>query len=186
MLESLIPAILEQKVTGTEAHRAYHGLVWRYGEPAPGPVELGLRVMPGSTTLAALPYWAYHPLGVERRRADLIRAILAAATFERLVDGPLADAYGRLRSILDRTVDGRRGRRPGAGRCRRRQRRRFPPAASGGLRTGRRTARDRRAHGRVARAVPGRRALVVRLLELSGVQAPRYGPRLAPRRIEGI
>ena len=32
----------------------------------------------------------------------------------------------------------------------------------------------------------GRRALVVRLLELSGIQAPRYGPRLAPRRIEGI
>src|SRR6187397_1806700 len=32
----------------------------------------------------------------------------------------------------------------------------------------------------------GRRALVVRLLELSGISAPRYGPRLAPRRIEGI
>ncbi len=32
----------------------------------------------------------------------------------------------------------------------------------------------------------GRRALVVRLLELSGMQAPRYGPRLSPRRIEGI
>jgi len=32
----------------------------------------------------------------------------------------------------------------------------------------------------------GRRALVVRLLELSGIQAPRYGPRLAPRRIDGI
>ena len=32
----------------------------------------------------------------------------------------------------------------------------------------------------------GRRALVVRLLELSGVRAPRYGPRLSPRRIEGI
>ena len=32
----------------------------------------------------------------------------------------------------------------------------------------------------------GRRALVVRLLELSGVRAPRYGPRLAPRRIEAI
>jgi hypothetical protein len=32
----------------------------------------------------------------------------------------------------------------------------------------------------------GQRALVVRLLELSGVAPPRYGPRLAPRRIEGI
>ena len=30
----------------------------------------------------------------------------------------------------------------------------------------------------------GERARVVRLLELSGINAPRYGPRLAPRRIE--
>jgi hypothetical protein len=32
----------------------------------------------------------------------------------------------------------------------------------------------------------GRRALVVRLLELGGPRPPRYGPRLAPRRIEAI
>jgi 3-methyladenine DNA glycosylase/8-oxoguanine DNA glycosylase len=32
----------------------------------------------------------------------------------------------------------------------------------------------------------GRRALVVRLLESSGLRAPRYGPRLAPRGIAGI
>ena len=31
----------------------------------------------------------------------------------------------------------------------------------------------------------GQRALVVRWLELSGIAAPRYGPRLALRRIEG-
>ena len=30
----------------------------------------------------------------------------------------------------------------------------------------------------------GRRAYVVRLLELSGLRPPRYGPRLTPRRIE--
>ena len=30
----------------------------------------------------------------------------------------------------------------------------------------------------------GQRARVVRLLEMSGIQAPRYGPRLAGRRIE--
>jgi hypothetical protein len=32
----------------------------------------------------------------------------------------------------------------------------------------------------------GRRALVVRLLESSGIRAPRYGPRLAPRGIAAI
>jgi hypothetical protein len=30
----------------------------------------------------------------------------------------------------------------------------------------------------------GRRALVIRLLESSGLRVPRYGPRLSPRRIE--
>ena len=30
----------------------------------------------------------------------------------------------------------------------------------------------------------GERAKVIRLLELSGIAAPRYGPRLAARRIE--
>jgi 3-methyladenine DNA glycosylase/8-oxoguanine DNA glycosylase len=30
----------------------------------------------------------------------------------------------------------------------------------------------------------GRRAIVVRLLELSGIRPPRYGPRLSARRIE--
>ena len=32
----------------------------------------------------------------------------------------------------------------------------------------------------------GQRARVIRLLELSGIRAPRYGPRLTPRRIEDL
>jgi 3-methyladenine DNA glycosylase/8-oxoguanine DNA glycosylase len=188
VLESLIPAILEQKVTGTEAHRTFHGLVRRYGEPAPGPAELGLRVFPTPSTLAALPYWAFHPLGLERRRADLIRAIARdATTFEGLVDGPLETAYARLRSI------------PGIGPW---------TAAEVGVRAlgdvdavsvgdfhlphlvayalaGEPRATDARML-ELLEPYRGRRALVVRLLELSGMQAPRYGPRLAPRRIEGI
>jgi 3-methyladenine DNA glycosylase/8-oxoguanine DNA glycosylase len=32
----------------------------------------------------------------------------------------------------------------------------------------------------------GRRALVIRLLELSGIRAPRYGPRLTARRIDDL
>jgi 3-methyladenine DNA glycosylase/8-oxoguanine DNA glycosylase len=188
VLESLIPAILEQKVTGTEAHRTWHALVRRYGEPAPGPAELGLRVSPAPATLAALPYWAYHPLGLERRRADLIRAISRdAAAFEALVDAPLETAYARLRSI------------PGIGAW---------TAAEVGVRAlgdvdavsvgdfhlphlvayalaGEPRATDARML-ELLEPYRGRRALVVRLLELSGLRAPRYGPRLAPRRIEGI
>jgi 3-methyladenine DNA glycosylase/8-oxoguanine DNA glycosylase len=188
ILESLIPAILEQKVTGSEAHRTWHALVRRYGEPAPGPGDLGLRVFPAPATLASLPYWAYHPLGLERRRADLIRAISRdAAAFEALVDAPLETAYARLRSI------------PGIGPW---------TAAEVGVRAlgdvdavsvgdfhlphlvayalaGEPRATDARML-ELLEPYRGRRALVVRLLESSGIQAPRYGPRLAPRRIEGI
>jgi 3-methyladenine DNA glycosylase/8-oxoguanine DNA glycosylase len=32
----------------------------------------------------------------------------------------------------------------------------------------------------------GQRGRVIRLLELAGFGAPRYGPRLSPRRIDGI
>ena len=188
VMESLIAAILEQKVTGTEAHRAWHGLVRRHGEPAPGPSELGLRLLPSPAALAALPYWAYHTLGVERRRADLVRALARDATrLEALTDLSLTAAYARLRSI------------PGIGPW---------TAAEVGVRAlgdvdavsvgdfhlphlvayalaGEPRATDARML-ELLEPYRGRRALVVRLLELSGVRAPRYGPRLAPRRIESI
>lgn len=188
VLDSLIGAILEQKVTGSEAHRAWHGLVHRYGEPAPGPSALGLRVLPAPATLAALPYWSYHELGVERRRAELIRAIARrSATFESIVELAYPDAYARLQAV------------PGIGPW---------TAAEVGVRAlgdvdavsvgdfhlphlvayalaGEPRATDARML-ELLEPYRGRRALVVRLLELSGIRAPRFGPRLAPRRIEGI
>jgi 3-methyladenine DNA glycosylase/8-oxoguanine DNA glycosylase len=188
VLDALVAAILEQKVTGTEAHRAWHGLVRHHGEPAPGPAQLGLRLLPAAATLAALPYWSYHVLGLERRRAELIRAVARrAAWFEAIVDLPLADAYARLRSV------------PGIGPW---------TAAEIGVRAlgdvdavsvgdfhlphlvsyalaGEPRADDARML-ELLEPFSGKRALVVRLLELSGAQAPKYGPRLAPRRIEGI
>jgi len=188
VLDSLIAAILEQKVTGGEAHRAWHGLVRRYCEPAPGPPELGLRLLPAPSTLAALPYWAYHVLGLEQRRAELVRAVARRASwFEAIVDLPLPDAYARLRSV------------PGIGPW---------TAAEVGVRVlgdvDAVSVGDFHLPNLVAYALAGeprgddarmlellepfrgRRALVVRLLELSGIRAPRYGPRLSPRRIEGI
>src|SRR4029078_1496116 len=42
VLEALIPAILEQKVTGVEARRAYRGIIARWRETAPWP--LGVRL----------------------------------------------------------------------------------------------------------------------------------------------
>ena len=188
VLESLIPAILEQKVTGQEARRAWLGIVLAFGEPAPGPAEWRLRLPPTAATLAALPYYDYHPFGVERRRADLIRKVTARASwFEAIGDLPFADAYARLTAV------------PGIGPW---------TAAEVGVRAlGDEDAvsvGDFHLPNLVAFALAGeprgddarmlellepyrgRRALVIRLLELSGIRAPRYGPRLSPRWIDDL
>jgi len=98
VIEALVPSILEQKVTGREAFRSYCALVRQYGERAPGSVDLQLP--PAPQVLAELPYWAYHPLGIERRRADIVRRACArAARLEEAASMPIADAYRRLQAI---------------------------------------------------------------------------------------
>jgi 3-methyladenine DNA glycosylase/8-oxoguanine DNA glycosylase len=92
----VLRAILEQKVTGKEAHRAYRGICREFGEPAPGPVELMLP--PDPEAIAATPYWRFHPYGVEQRRTQtLLRAALQAARLELCVDS--ADATRRMTAI---------------------------------------------------------------------------------------
>jgi 3-methyladenine DNA glycosylase/8-oxoguanine DNA glycosylase len=76
VLEALVPAILEQKVVGAEARRAWRTLLLRFGGPAPGPVPGWMRVCPDAATWAAIPSWAWHRAGVEAVRA---RTIAAAA-----------------------------------------------------------------------------------------------------------
>lgn len=186
VMEALLPAILEQKVTGFEARRAYLALIRHHGEPAPGPA--GLRLPPAASTLARLPYHAFHPFGVERRRAETIRgAATRADLLEGLVGLPLEAAYARLTSL------------PGVG----------PWTAA---EVGRAAFGDADAvsvgdyhlpnlvawvlagepRGDDARMLEllepyrGQRGRVVRMLELSGLQAPRYGPRMSPRSIATI
>lgn len=96
--EAIVPAILEQKVTSEEAHRAYRGLVWAHGEPAPGPLEL--RLPPPPELLAGLPYHAFHRFGVERRRADTIRrACSYAHRLEEAAGLPANEARRRLLAL---------------------------------------------------------------------------------------
>jgi len=189
VLESLVPAILEQKVTGTEAFRAWRALVLRYGEPAPGPAgEAGMRVAPTAAVLARLPYYAFHPLGVERRRADTIRRACAvasaleaaaaagsAALSARLVAipgiGPWTAAEVCLRVLGD------------------------PDAVSVGdfhlpntvawALAGEPRGTDERML-ELLEPFRGQRGRAIRLLELAGIQAPRYGPRMPLRSIAAI
>src|SRR5215469_7742389 len=77
VLEALVPAVLEQKVVGVEAHRAWRRLVAWYGSAAPGPAPAGMRVVPAAATWQAIPSWDWHRAGVEAVRA---RTIANAAT----------------------------------------------------------------------------------------------------------
>jgi 3-methyladenine DNA glycosylase/8-oxoguanine DNA glycosylase len=98
VVEALIPAIIEQKVTGFEAKRAYRQLVRRFGEPAPGPA--GLQLSPAPEVLADLGYYDFHPMGIERKRADTIRRVCAhAARLNGLIDLPSSEARERLAGL---------------------------------------------------------------------------------------
>ena len=184
VFHALLPTILEQKVTGTEAFRAYAALLRAFGEPAPGPGDL--RLPPAPETLAGLPDHALHPLGVERRRADVIRR---AATRAGWLDAaPDATAASRRLMAL-----------PGIGPWTAAEVSRSafgdPDAVSVG---------DYHVPNMVAWALAcepraddarmlellepyrGQRGRVQRLLEVGRVMAPRRGPRLAPRSIAAI
>ena len=96
LFHRLLRAILEQKVTGIEAHRAYRAIVRHFAEPAPGPVELTLP--PDPAAVAATPYWTFHPFGVEQRRTQtLLRAAQLAGSLERCAD--TAEATRRLVAV---------------------------------------------------------------------------------------
>ncbi len=70
----LVAAALAQKVTGPNGKRALSAIAWRWGEPAPGPRD-DLCLLPLPRALANRAYHEFHPLNVERRRADLLRRI---------------------------------------------------------------------------------------------------------------
>jgi len=97
VLEALIPAIIEQKVTTVEAWRAWRTLVSRHGEPAPGPAPTGMRVFPAAEVWRLIPSWEWHRAGVDPRRSRAALAVASVATAINRVTIETADA--RLRSI---------------------------------------------------------------------------------------
>jgi 3-methyladenine DNA glycosylase/8-oxoguanine DNA glycosylase len=183
VMGSLLPAIIEQRVTGPEAQRCYRGLVLRYGEPAPGPG--GLHLPPIPAVISALPYYELHPLGIEQRRAiTLIRATERAAWLEAAVTLTPDEALARLRSI------------PGVGAWTAAETARAafgdPDAVSIGdfhtpdLVCWALAGEPRGDDARMLELLEpfrGQRARVIRILELSGIVPPRYGPRAAGRSI---
>ncbi|MFE3035846.1 DNA-3-methyladenine glycosylase family protein [Streptomyces canus] len=101
VLESLIPSVLEQKVTTDEAYRAWRLLVRKFGEPAPGPAAGGrLWVMPSPRTWALIPSWEWHRAGVDNKRAStILRCVRVAARLEEAVGMSPSAAQARLEVV---------------------------------------------------------------------------------------
>jgi len=183
VIESLVPAVCEQKVTGHEAARSFRAIVLWFGEAAPGPGSLHLP--PTAERLASLAYHQLHPAGLEQRRAATIRrAATRAAWLEAGTSLPPAEALARLQGI------------PGIGPWTAAETARAafgdPDAVSVGdfhlpnLVSWALAGEPRGDDARMLELLEpfrGQRARVVRLLELSGIRAPRFGPRMPVRSI---
>lgn len=101
VLESLVPTIVEQKVTGQEAFAGYRALVREYGAPAPGPgAEIGLFVPPGPEAIRQIPSWAWLRLHIDPARSQtLVRVARHADAISRLADESSEELARGLRSI---------------------------------------------------------------------------------------
>ncbi|GEL16965.1 DNA-3-methyladenine glycosylase family protein [Pseudonocardia asaccharolytica] len=183
----LVPAILEQKVTGVEARRSWRELCRRFGDPAPGPAPEGLHVPPSPARIRAIPDWEWHRAGVDsKRRRAILAAAVVAPRLERAVE--LGGEAGR--QLLRRV--------PGIGvwTAAEAAQRAWgdPDAVSFG---------DLHVPSLVGWALVGRplddagllavlapyvpqRQRAVRYIELSGFRRPRFGPRFAPRDYRAI
>nr|WP_241680860.1 DNA-3-methyladenine glycosylase 2 family protein [Pseudactinotalea suaedae] len=183
VMESLVPVIIEQKVTGAEAFSGYRRLVQRFGEPAPdAPAELRLRLPPTPAQLLAIPSWEWLRLGIDHgRSAPLLRAAEVASALER--------AGRRGADELDRCLRTIRGIGVWTSAEVRSRVLGDADAVSFG---------DFHIAGNVGYALTGEptddagmaellapyaphRHRVQRLIELGGVHRPRHGPRMAPR-----
>ncbi|MFB7516483.1 DNA-3-methyladenine glycosylase family protein [Streptomyces sp. NPDC056144] len=188
VMESLIPSVLEQKVTSDEAYASWRVLVRKYGEPAPGPAPEGLFVMPDPGTWARIPSWEWHKANVDNSRAStIVRAARVAPRLEEAARMDPQAARKRLELI------------PGIGpwtsaETIQRSNGAADEVTTGDLHlpgivawalAGERTADDARMLELLA-PYEGQRHRAARLILLSGRVPPRRAPRMAPGRISHL
>lgn len=181
VFEMMLAAILEQKVTGKEARHSWRVLITRYGTPAPGPAPAGMRVFPTAAQWRAVPSWEWHRAGVgPQRSATIMRAAVVAASLERTLDqGRGGSAIEKaLRSIpgvgvwtAAETMQRAHGDpdSPSVGDY-------HLPALVGWALAGAPVDDD----GMLELLAPwaGHRQRIMRLIESSGFEKPRFGPRM--------
>lgn len=97
VFETLVPAVLEQKVITLQAHDSWRALLQRFGEPAPGPVPRTMRVAPSADGWRRIPSWEWHRAGVDPKRSRTIVALAPyAARIDEAASMTPADAFARL------------------------------------------------------------------------------------------
>ena len=180
VIESLVPAVLEQKVVGLDAKASWRRLVLQHGTPAPGPAPPSLRVPPTAEVWRTVPVWDWRRAGVEEARAGtVLRAVAVGRRLQEGADLPSAEARRRLltvRGIGEWTVAEITSRALGDA-----------DAVSvgdyhlahlvGWALTGSRT--DDEGMLRLLEPWAGHRQRVVRLIEITQTaRAPRFGPRM--------
>lgn len=182
VVDALVPAVLEQKVTGLEAHRAWRLLVRRFGAAAPGPAPQGMRVPPSAEQWRRVPSWEWHRAGVDAARSrTVVRACRVAGRLEEALLMPPEHALARLRAVpgigpwtaaevAQRALGDADAVSVGDYHL---------PSVVGFALAGTPTDDD----GMLALLAAYRphRHRVVRLVELSGLRPARRGPRMAPR-----
>ena len=100
VLESLIPAVIEQRVSGMDARRAWRALVTKYGSPAPGPAPSHMRVPPAADAWRRIPSWEFHRANVDPGRARTVVACAQRAdSLERLTTRPPEEVRAALMSL---------------------------------------------------------------------------------------
>ena len=100
VVESLVPAVLEQKVTGKEARAAFRRLVLAHGTPAPGPAPHGMRVPPSAESWRHIPSWEWHAAQVGPQRSrTVVLAMRYAARLEQAVGMERDEVAARLAAV---------------------------------------------------------------------------------------
>ncbi|MCW2795848.1 MAG: hypothetical protein JWM79_1345 [Nocardioides sp.] len=101
VMESLVPAIIEQKVTGQEAFAGFRMLVHRFGERAPGPgVERKLWLQPAPERLRTIASWEWLRMHIDAARSRTIVTVARVAeSLERTATLAPDEADRRLRTL---------------------------------------------------------------------------------------
>jgi 3-methyladenine DNA glycosylase/8-oxoguanine DNA glycosylase len=82
VIESLVPAVVEQRIVGVDAFAAWRRIVTKFGETPPGPAPVGMRLPPRTEVWQQIPTWDWHQAGIEQHKANTIA--LAASYAGRL------------------------------------------------------------------------------------------------------